>query len=60
VTVEAEDEEAAEDAAYNIMPQDVCAQCTGWGSKNWSRDVGEWSLIKDDPEYGVKAVELVE
>jgi len=60
VTVEAEDEEAAEQEAYNVMPHQICAQCTGWGSKGWSRDIGEWEMIDDNPEYGIKAVELVE
>jgi len=60
VEVEAEDEESAETAAYNVMPTQICAQCTGWGSKGWSRDLSEWELIEDNEEYGLKAVELVE
>lgn len=53
VTVEVDDgldaEEAinkAIDKAYEAIPGDVCAQCSGWGQK-WSLDLGEWNLTRD-------------
>jgi len=55
IDVEAEDEDQALDAAYNKAPY-LCAQCSGWGSKDGSVDAGEWTSIED---YG-KTVELVE
>lgn len=59
VTVEAEDEEAAIEAAYDELPGGICAQCSGWGQE-WSIDLGEWDLEKDDPKFEFKAVELEE
>lgn len=53
VTVDAEDEEAAAEAAFE-SGQYLCAQCSGWG-QNWTVDLGEWDLADD-----VKAVELIE
>lgn len=38
VTVDAQDEESAIEAAYEAIPG-ICAQCSGWG-KDYSRD--EW------------------
>ncbi len=55
--VEAENEEEALDAAYDAMPGEICAQCSGWGRK-YSLDLGEWEL-EEDAEY-FEAVERVE
>jgi len=59
IIVEAEDEEAAEQKAWNDIPNGVCAQCSGWGQP-WGLDLGEWDLLDEKPEYGMKAIELVE
>lgn len=37
VRVEAEDEEAALDLAYEKKPSGICASCSGWG-QSWNRD----------------------
>lgn len=47
VTVEAEDEEAAIEAAYD-NGQYLCAHCTGWG-QDWGLDLGEWEPSEVDP-----------
>lgn len=44
--VEAEDEELAIEAAYEIAPS-LCAHCSGWGSDEWSVDEDEWGGIQD-------------
>ena len=49
ITVEADDEEAALDKAYDALPNSICAQCSGWGQK-WSRDIGEWEVDDKAPE----------
>mgnify|MGYP000184366729 CR=1 FL=1 len=49
ITVEAEDEDAAVDLAYDEIPSSVCAQCSGWGQK-WSLDLGEFELYQPKPE----------
>jgi hypothetical protein len=41
-----EEKEAAIEKAWEELPGDVCAQCSGWGQK-WSRDQGEWELAKE-------------
>jgi hypothetical protein len=47
VEVEAEDQDAALDAAYQEAPGGVCAQCSGWGQP-WSLDFGgEWDIGTD-------------
>jgi hypothetical protein len=38
--------EIAIERAYEELPGDVCAQCSGWGTK-WSRDQGEWEVAKE-------------
>lgn len=61
ITVEADDEDAAIEAAYEEMPGDLCAHCAGWG-RNWSRDLGEFEVDEDihDKDGNVvgRAVEL--
>lgn len=43
-TVEAEDEEAAIEVAYDDVPQ-LCAQCTGWGDDSATLELGEeWEV----------------
>lgn len=38
------------DAAYDLVPGDVCAHCSGW-NQNWSRDSGEPEASEvEDPE----------
>lgn len=61
VTVDAVDEESALDAAYDVIPSDVCVQCSGWG-KPWSLDLGEWETSDQKwPEMaGYPAVEPAE
>jgi len=55
VTVEANDLEDAIEKAYDELPSDICAQCSGWGQE-WSRDLGdEWTVdetaYEQDGEY---------
>jgi len=54
VTVEADDLDAAIDAAYALVPRNVCAQCGGWG-RPYALDLGEWqvdeSTYEQDGEY---------
>jgi len=38
----------AVDQAYDEMPGDICAQCSGW-RQPWSRDLGEWEIDADEP-----------
>lgn len=45
VSVEAEDEEAAIEAAFEHT-RGICAQCSGWG-KDTSIDLGEWDLPRE-------------
>ena len=54
VEVDADDEDAAIDKAYDEIPSGVCAQCSGWGQP-WSLDFGELDLIEDTDD--LKAVE---
>lgn len=57
ITVEAEDEEAAIEAAFDHLPG-ICAQCSGWGQAGMSLDLGEWELPRtddgSDTDYGVR------
>lgn len=46
ITVEADSEDAAIEAAYEEMPGDLCVHCSGW-DKNWSRDLGEFEVDED-------------
>jgi hypothetical protein len=41
IEVDADDEDAALDVAFEEAPNDLCAQCSGWGSR-YSMDLGEW------------------
>jgi hypothetical protein len=45
ITVEAENEEAAREEAYQEAPG-ICAQCSGWGRK-YGMDIGEWTAPED-------------
>jgi hypothetical protein len=46
IEVEADDEDAAIDAAYDQAPS-VCAQCSGWG-QDWGYDDGnDWQTAED-------------
>ncbi len=45
-TVEADDDEIAVDMVFDMVPSEVCAQCSGWG-KNWSLDIGQWDVAED-------------
>jgi hypothetical protein len=58
IEVEAEDEDAAVEAAYEEAPG-ICAQCSGWGQQ-YGMDLGEWELAENDPEYDFYAVERVD
>lgn len=50
VEVEADNEEAAEDLAFETaMLPGLCIQCTGWGRDYASVDPGEWELYDDEP-----------
>lgn len=44
VTVQADDLEAAENAAYDLLPTGVCAQCAGWGRAAGVELSGDWEL----------------
>jgi hypothetical protein len=53
VTVEVDDDLAGEEAlqqaldlAYDAVPSEVCAQCSGWG-KNYSLDLADWEIERD-------------
>lgn len=48
VKVEADDPDSAIDFAYDEMPAEICAQCSGWG-RNWSKEEGEYEV---DAVYG--------
>lgn len=59
VDVEADDETAAIDQAYNDAPHSLCAQCGGWGQRWGVNDDAEWETLDEfhgenyDPErYG--------
>jgi hypothetical protein len=53
VTVEAETEDEAVDLAFDEVPREVCAQCSGWG-RDYGIDLGEWDL---DQTEGVVEVD---
>ena len=61
VTVEAENEEDAIEAAYEEIPSGVCARCSGW-NESWSLDIGEWAPTDEawPAMEGYKAVEVEE
>lgn len=48
VEVEADDEDAAIDAAFDGALPSLCAQCCGWGQE-FSVDEGEWDFPDDVP-----------
>lgn len=41
-------EDKAIQAAYNIAPRGVCAQCSGW-REPWSLDLGEFEAEDENP-----------
>ena len=49
VTVEASDPEEAIDLAYDHIPDDVCAQCSGWG-QDYTLDIGDSWDVDGEPE----------
>jgi hypothetical protein len=61
VTVEADSEEAAINAAYEEAPGDICAQCSGWG-QSWSKEESDYEVDEDEVFDGkvYKAVTLIE
>lgn len=63
IEVDADDEDAALDAAYEEVPAEVCAQCGGWGSK-YSLDLGEWGTegfrVIPGAEAAYPAVECID
>lgn len=46
VVVEADDEDAALEAAFEKELPNLCAQCTGWGH-SIAVDEGEWTTASD-------------
>jgi hypothetical protein len=46
IEVEADDEEAAIDEAYQQAPS-LCAGCAGWGQKWGVDDSSEWMTLED-------------
>jgi hypothetical protein len=51
IDVEADNEEQAQEKAWDEAPGSICAQCTGWGSEGWS--------IDDDNAWGdVPGIEI--
>jgi kynurenine formamidase len=49
LTVEAANEEDAIETAFDNLPGDICAHCTGWGKK-WSREIGEWDIANEETD----------
>lgn len=49
--------DAAIDRAYDEMPSDMCAQCSGWRTP-WSREFGEWEVAVGSPD--LPAVERID
>ena len=50
---------ASIEKAYDHLPGDVCAHCSGWGKK-YSLDLGEWEIEserKTDDEGNVHIIE---
>lgn len=47
ITVEAADEEEAREAAFDHGPA-ICAQCSGWGKRGVTLDIGEWDVPTND------------
>jgi hypothetical protein len=56
IQVEAEDAEAAIEKALELVPHEVCAQCSGW-NRGWSRgfDGEQWEVdeVLDDKDQVV-------
>lgn len=48
ITVEANDPEEAIDLAYEQIPYDVCAQCSGWG-QDYTLDIGDSWDVDGEP-----------
>lgn len=46
-TVEAESLDEAIDEAHEVIPREVCAQCSGWG-QDWSLDLGDFEFDEDE------------
>ena len=51
--VEAENLDKAVEAAYDKIPDDVCAQCGGWGSDYSMELGGDWASADDYEVDGV-------
>lgn len=51
IEVDAEDESDAFEKAFEEVPSEVCAQCSGWGN-GYSLDLGEWDIPKADDGKG--------
>lgn len=49
ITVEADDQATAIEAACDEIPSEVCAHCSGWG-QSWFLELNEWQL-NDSPEF---------
>jgi hypothetical protein len=47
VDVEADDESAAIEEAYQEAPHSICAQCSGWGREWGVNDDGQWETLRD-------------
>ena len=47
VNVEAEDEEAAQEKAYDHLPT-ICANCSGWGKDGISLEIDEFEADMND------------
>ena len=48
ITVEADDPDEAIERAYEEIPGDICAHCSGWG-QTWSRELSDdWQVSKND------------
>jgi hypothetical protein len=47
VEVEAEDQADAIEKAYDNAPDELCASCTGWGSKTFLREVDDLGSLVD-------------
>ena len=42
ITVEADNEEAAEEKAFEQLPSELCAYCFGWGDHPGVELAGDW------------------
>ena len=59
VYVDAQNEDEAVKKACEELPYSMCASCSGWG-RSYSMEMGEWDLIEESAEDGIRAVEPVE